>query len=364
MQQGGWGPQGWQAPPPQKKSFPWLAVVGVALAMALLAGVAIYLTRPTGEKPVPTPSTSQPTPWETSESPSPVPTPANEETAPGPGTVEGVLSKLKSEGFTCTRESVVSFHSHLCTNFESDPPRMVVYVGGTADGKLGRLSLDIESAVKPEKSWALSTWLIGQFAGEARVAQIQEVIKKAQVDEYVAGSGPGFNFKGDSEGAIILMANAFPKGNPEMTTMSIDINKMLAMGRKRGMECKFYTTSYICLKETKTEYVAWMVRPYTKTETDRAIAFYLKVMLKDEPAKLKPIMDREVATVLPLFGKYQKPFQDYINKPKDAEGQLVYDDSAPGFILSHLPPFKRGPKDSTSSFQVRASCWANRDNNC
>jgi len=370
------GTPGGQPPAGKKKSpLPWAAgAVGLALVVAVGAyAINQRDDKVTGTPPstsvtqpstVPTsasnpasssgPASSQPVSSSAPPSSAATSTVKDTEKAPGPGTLQSVMTELDKHGFTCTDETGQDFTSRLCTQFEKSPS-MFVYVAAHRDGSLGRLSLSVESSSKPATSKALSDFLIAQFAAPGDVARVKTAIAASTGSKYVESGTDTIEFRGLKNGSVVMYAPDFA-ANAEPARLAISGEKVQAALKAKGYACRKESSRVTDCKKT-----AGGVLAEARFADDDGIAFINVTAEGTAAAAVKSTLTAEMKNVFgPLPGGLAAKTQKTVASANQTSGSITFVD---GFLHDYYPVAAQSGKQR-GGFYVRSSCWQDLNTNC
>ncbi|WP_203568145.1 hypothetical protein [Aestuariimicrobium ganziense] len=374
---------GQQAPQQNKNRL--MPIIAGVVGLALVATVAFLALNnrnnpsttqttqaPTTTAPAPTsPPVTQSSGTETSQDPtetttSPAPTtespttqtsaPTSGDRGPGPGTEATVMAELSKQGFTCTKEPGQDFNSQLCTRF-GQAPSMMVYIGSNSDGSLGRLSLHVQSTSKPEVSKALSDFIIKQFADPGSVATIKATMAKGTGGEYEHGRVAGFEYRGRSDGSIVMFAPTFAaSGTPKVIEVP-------AATQTSTLKAAGYTCTSTSRTITECEKTTAGITSKARFSGDADGLALMSVSV--EGATKASVTAALTAEITNVYGKLPDGFASRVNayiKSANADyGANGYDPD--GYVFDYFPSVRSGTK-YRSAIYWRTSCWQDMNASC
>ncbi|MGJ6980309.1 hypothetical protein ACSDQ9_07230 [Aestuariimicrobium soli] len=371
------GPGAPSGAPPKKSRTPLiLGIVGV-LVVALIVVFAIRgLTGrgqqadppvspsgtsapPTSGDPSGSPTESASTDEPTSASSDPSSETSDEPAQPAGDTLKAI-TLVTDQGFSCTDEGRPGFVSQICTHYD-EAPAMSVYVGGFADGTLGRLTLNVQSASQPTVSKKLSTDLIAMMAG-ADAAAVQTTIAKGTSAKYAEGRTDTFDYRGKADGSVVMHALDFPPGDAELKPVTVSRSALQTWAKARGYACTTDGAAETCQLQTAEHRLR--VRATALSRSDDSQQMRVSIYIESKSSATAASLLKEHATALyQTLGEGGAAALTTMDEAP-SEGSTEYRD---GYLIDYYPASKTTPRDGYthySALYILASCWSDLYNIC
>lgn len=275
-------------------------------------------------------------------------------TAPGPGTVDGLRAWLTTDqGFTCTDEGVEGIQSFVCTHFQS-APFMVAYVGGNAQGGLGRVSLEVQEDTLLATSRAVSGHLIGEFGADA--ATIRRQIDRVE-SGYTRNQRAGeVHFRGNARGSVVMWVEGWVPDTVVPRVLTVTNTELAAL--VEGYSCASTGALSECTKDA--EGVEYLLIHEASSQGEGLSRLSLRTRSATE-GKARPALQTEARRLLTaLPGGQGREVLAWMDQHSGKTGSIEF---VGGRLVDYYPASRSGSMEAGALY-LYDSCWTDSRLEC